>query len=212
VGAIVLLVLGGRALIEQGAARVGAVPHWATAALLLVAFAIVALTAALAGRVPPGDVGVHDGLVPLATVAAMLVTATILSPQYVSWLLPFAAIAATRQARIVGGLTFAIAVLSTLGLNLVQELNAGDTLPMVVVVVRNVLLVVLLVVSIRRIASAARAGRPPDTSQAPRHRTLPVPVTREPAGGPAPVPVPGVRRGPTGWAQLRGGPTLRHER
>jgi hypothetical protein len=135
------------------------VPSWATPVLLLAAVLVVSTIAALARHVPVADVRVHDGLVPVATITAMLVTATILSPQYVSWLVPFAAIAVAHRARLVGALTFVVAVSSTLGLNLVNELNAGDALPMVVVLVRNALLVVLLVVSIRQVAAAAAGER-----------------------------------------------------
>ena len=45
---------------------------------------------------------------PLASVLAMLLFAPILSPQYVVWFLPFAAITAARGDRLVGGLTFAV--------------------------------------------------------------------------------------------------------
>jgi hypothetical protein len=188
VGAIVHLVHGGRAVMEQGAARVSEVPGWAKLALLLVAVAIVVLTAVLARRVPSDDLCVHDGLVPLAGVAAMLATATILSPQYVSWLLPFAAIAASRNERIIGTLTFAVAALSTLGLNLGKELNVGDPLPMTVVVVRNALLVALLAMAVVRIAQARRTPRPPDTTRPQSAKPVPVPMPPQPVGH-APQPV-----------------------
>lgn len=182
VGALVHLVHGGRAVIEQGAARVGDVPEWAEVALVIVAVAVVVATAVLATRAPADDVRVHDGLVPLAAVATLLVTATILSPQYVSWLLPFAAIAAARNERVIGAMTFGIAALSTLGLNLGKELNFGEPVPMTVVVVRNALLVALLATAVTRIARSRRTPTPHATG-----RQLHAPAFASVASQPQPV-------------------------
>jgi hypothetical protein len=190
VGAIVHLVQGGGVMIDQGAARVGVVPGWAKIALLLVLVAVVALIAVLARRVPADDLRVHDGLVPLAVVAATLVTATILSPQYVVWLLPFAAIAAARDERAVAVLMLATAALSTLGLNLVKELNVGEPLPMTVVILRNALLLALLVAAVVRIAQASRTT--PDTrggTPPPLRVRVPSPMPTQPVGR-APEPIP----------------------
>jgi hypothetical protein len=190
VGAVVHLVHGGGVVIEQGAARLGAVPVWAKVTLLLVLVGVVVLIALLARGVPSNDLRIHDGLVPLAMVATMLATATILSPQYVAWLLPFAAIAAARHERTIAGLTFATAVLSTLGLNLVKEVNVGDPLPMTVIVVRNVLLVALLVTAIVRIAHAKRTPRPPARTRTQLRTRIPDPEPKQPVGrAPEPVPV-----------------------
>lgn len=189
VGAVVHLVDGGRAVFEEGAARIGDVPGWAKLVLLFVAAAVVLATAALASRAPTDDVRVHDGLVPLAAVTAMLVTATILSPQYVSWLVPFAAIAAARRERLVGALTFVIAALTTLDLNMIKELNLGDPLPMTVVAVRNVLLVALLVLAVVRIVHATRTPRAPGATRVRTPTPLGVPMRPQPVGEvPEPVP------------------------
>jgi hypothetical protein len=102
---------------------------------------------------------VFDGLAPLGAITALLVTATILSPQYVSWLLPFAAIAWARGERSVAALTAGAAFLSTLGLNMVKELNAGQSFPAAVVLARNAVLIALLVVVIARIVEIGRRQR-----------------------------------------------------
>src|SRR5439155_5998306 len=132
---------------------------WAKLGLPLLALAGVAAVWWLVRRRPFAPVAVVDGLAPLAAVAALLVGATLLSPQYVSWLLPFAAIAGAGGERAVGWLTAGVATLSTLDLDLVKEVNHGEALPMAVVLVRNALLVALLVVAVVRIARPARAER-----------------------------------------------------
>ena len=171
VGAVIHVLRGGRVALRQGAARIGVVHPWATITLLLVALGIVVLVVVLADRVPLDAVSIHDGLVPLALITATLITATVLSAQYVSWLLPFAAIASARRVRLVGGLTFTIAALSTLGLNLVKELNTGGTLPMVIVLARNMLLVVLLLICVVEIARAKQSHTSlPDLPEAGRRR------------------------------------------
>lgn len=220
VGAVVHFLHGGQALIEAGAARVGVVPGWATPALFLAALLIVSTIAILARRVPVDDVRVHDGLVPLATITTMLVAATILSPQYVSWLLPFAAIAAAHRVRFVGALTFVVAASSTLGLNLVNELNAGDAAPMVIVLVRNALLVVLLVVSIRQIVTAVPSldrarvratrrqaiGVPELPSQ-----TRPIAAPMPPTAGVRAEAQPALARVHAGWEPIRQDPRRSRE-
>jgi hypothetical protein len=110
-----------------------------------------------------------DGVAPLAATSALLVTATILSPQYVAWLLPFAAIAVAYGERRFAGLTFAVCFLSVVALNLVNELRAGSPLAMGVVLVRDALLVALLIAAVARLVGAARRRRTvellPDTQR-----------------------------------------------
>jgi hypothetical protein len=189
VGAVLHLARGGGITVEEGAARIGDVPDWAKLALLLVLVAVVTSIALLARRVRADDERVHDGLVPLAMVTAVLLAATILSPQYVAWLLPFAAIAGARRERIVAGLVFVTATLSTLGLNLVKELNVGEPFPMGVVVLRNALLLALLVVAVVRIAHARRAPSTAIETPAKVDSRIPAPRPTHPVGR-APEPVP----------------------
>ena len=46
-----------------------------------------------------------EGLAPIGALTATMITATIISPQYLFWLLPFAAIAAVNGERLVGEVT-----------------------------------------------------------------------------------------------------------
>jgi len=145
-----------RARMEQGAMRAGIVPDFARLGLPILGIALVGLVWWLAARSRCQEDRMLDGLAPLGAVTALLVTATILSPQYVSWLLPFAAIAWAGGERAVAWLTAGAAFLSTLGLDMVKELNAGESFPAMVVLVRNVVLLALLVVVIARIVEIGR--------------------------------------------------------
>jgi Glycosyltransferase family 87 len=173
VGAVVHVFAHANARMEQGAARIGVVPDWARLGLPALALGGVAGIWWLVRRRPSAPVHVVDGVAPVAAVSALLVGATLLSPQYVSWLLPFAAIAAAGGDRLIGWMTALVAGLSTLDLNLVKEVNSGLPLPMAVVVLRNALLLALLVVAVVRIVRLAR-----EPSVAPARVATPV---REPA-------------------------------
>jgi hypothetical protein len=160
VGAFVHVFSADRVRNIGGAYRVGAVA--ASVELTLAALGCGAVLAAWwcvarSGRRSPG---LLDGVAPVAATAALLVTATILSPQYVAWLLPFSAIAFTYGERRVAGLTFLASLLSVVGLNLVNELRAGSPLAMGVVLVRNAVLVALIVVAFGRLVAVARRRRP----------------------------------------------------
>ena len=156
VGAVVHVFSTEPARIVEGAFRIGAVPGWATVVLFALAGALVVFTWACARRA--GDLGgaLLDGVAPLATISALLLTATIISPQYLAWLLPFAAIAVAQHERRVAFLTYLACFLSVVDLNLVTDLRDGSPLAMIVVLARNVVLAVLLVVTLGRLASAAR--------------------------------------------------------
>jgi hypothetical protein len=159
VGAVLHLATGMPARMERGAARIGTVPDWARIGLPALGLLIIAGVWILVARVRKPDARVLDGLAPVAAITALLLCATVLSPQYVSWLLPFAAIAAAGGERAVAWLAASTAFLSTLGLNLVKELDAGETIPMLVVLARNAALLALLVTAVVRIVRLARHDR-----------------------------------------------------
>jgi hypothetical protein len=144
------------ARIVEGAFRIGAVPGWATVVLFALAGALVVFTWACARRAGVLGGALLDGVAPLAAISALLLTATIISPQYLAWLLPFAAIAVAQHERRVAFLTYLACFLSVVDLNLVIELRDGSPLAMLVVLARNIVLAVLLVVTLGRLASAAR--------------------------------------------------------
>lgn len=90
---VVVWTLTGERRIESGASRTGIVPGWARAAMLLLLFAGVGAVW-LRTRVREHDVA---GAPALVAVAILLVTSPVLSPQYVAWLLPWAAVAGEEE-------------------------------------------------------------------------------------------------------------------
>jgi hypothetical protein len=151
VGAVLHVFASTGARFERGAARIGTVPDWARVGLPLLGLLVVFAVWAVVARTRRTDALVLDGLGPVAAITAMLVCSSLLSPQYISWLLPFAAIAVAGGERTIGVLTAVVAALSTLELNLVKELSGGDPFAMGVVLVRNALLVGLLWWTVARI-------------------------------------------------------------
>jgi hypothetical protein len=105
---------------------------------------------------------VLEGLAPLAAVLAMLVFSTIISPQYVLWFLPFAALVTAQGERTIGVLSAVVAFLSMLGLGWIHGLIPGEWHAVAVIAVRNLALVALLAVTMQRLHTAAR--RVPGTS------------------------------------------------
>jgi hypothetical protein len=109
VGTVVWILTGGPVRIEAGAPRVGTVPPGATVLLaILLAGALWAIWTAAWRTRSPGFGGAA-----LAAVAALLVASPLLSLQYVSWLLPWGALAALED-RSLYRLTGAVALLTML--------------------------------------------------------------------------------------------------
>jgi hypothetical protein len=156
IGAVIHVLSNARPHMERGAVRIGIVPGWARIGLPLVGLLLVAIVWVLVGRLRRLDAGVLDGLGPVAAVSAMLVCATILSPQYVSWLLPFAAIAAASGERAIGWLTGLTALLSALAVAVMTHVAVGNSWALAVVQVRNGVLLALLVTAIVRLVHLAR--------------------------------------------------------
>lgn len=144
---------------ESGAWRSGAaMPGWVRTALLVLTFALVAWAWWAARAVdrrsvdPESDPGADD-LAALLSVLAMLVFAPILSPQYVLWMLPFAAIIAARSDRVTATLTFVVVALTTAGIAFIHQLTDGAMWAIAIVMTRNLLLVALgvhVVLALRR--------------------------------------------------------------
>jgi hypothetical protein len=143
--------------INRGAWRFGTVPHWVNLTLTGAVVLTVLGVWLLASRVRPHGAAVLDGVAPIAAVSAFMVFLPLLSPQFLIWIVPFAAIVAVRGDKLVGGLTLAVVALSVLDLNLIWELvHTNEWLPQEVVILRNLLLVVLLLVCLARLVAGAR--------------------------------------------------------
>jgi hypothetical protein len=144
VGAVVRSVGGATPRIEGGAWRVGEVTSFVSGLLVLGLLAGVATAWVLAARAKPRGTGVLDGLAPMAAITVFLVFSPLLSPQFLLWLLPFAAIAAVHGERLVTRLTFVVFGLSVALLALLPELIHGGTLALLVLGARNAVLLALL--------------------------------------------------------------------
>ncbi len=144
VGALVRSVGGVTPHIERGAWRVGEVTSVVSGLLVLALLAGVAAAWVLASRAKPRGTGVLDGLAPMAAITVFLVLSPLLSPQFLVWLLPFAAIAAAHGERLVSRLVFVASGLSVALLALLPELIHGGTFALVVLALRNAVLVALL--------------------------------------------------------------------
>ena len=147
--------------LERYAWRVGEVSDWARNLLALALLAAVVFVWVLASRAKPGGPGVLDGLAPMAGVTVFLVLSPLLSPQFLAWLLPFAAIAVVHRERLVAGLTFVASGLSVALLALLPELIDGGTLALFVLAVRNAVLIALLAVLATRLVQRAGFRRAP---------------------------------------------------
>jgi Glycosyltransferase family 87 len=144
VGALVRSVGGATPHIERGAWRVGEVPAVVNGVLAVALLAGVAMAWVLASRAKPRGTAVLDGLAPMAAITVFLVFSPLLSPQFLLWLLPFAAIAAAHGERLVTGLVFLVFALSTALLALLPELIHGGTFALFVLISRNAILIALL--------------------------------------------------------------------
>jgi len=157
VGAVVRLFSPDAVRLSQGAWRFGTVPSWANVVLTGLMLATIAGAWLLAYRHHPHGTAVLDGTAVIAAIGGFLIFSPLLSPQFMIWIVPFAAIAAARGDKLVGGLVLAVVALSVADLNLVFELvHTNGVVPQGIVLVRNLLLVVLVGVCLARLVRQAR--------------------------------------------------------
>jgi len=158
--------------VEQGAWRTAVeAPAVARTGISLIGLAVVVLAwwwahrAIQPGPEPDDDIRaglsrhdlVLDGLAPLAAVVSLLVFSSIISPQYVLWFLPFAALVTARGDGLIGGLSLGTVALSTLGLGWIHGLIPGEWHAIAVIALRNLFLVALLTVTLHRLWRAVSA-------------------------------------------------------
>ncbi len=158
-GNVLFLLDPGAAHVEGGAWRTAVeVPDLLRWGLTLASFALVALAWWWTDQRHRDDDTAAFGLAPLASVTALLVFASIISPQYVLWLLPFAAIVTVgssdrRFGLMIGGLILAIVALTTFEFGMIRWMVLDHAvLPAVLVLLRNIALVGLLVACYRQLA------------------------------------------------------------
>jgi hypothetical protein len=159
VGGVSRLVVDQPARIESGAVRVGDAPSWASPVLGIVIVALVAWIWLRAERSASRSPQTLDGLVPLGAVCVLLLCSPVFSPQYLVWLLPFAAIAWKPQGGSTATTLVGIATLLTVLLATgYVDLTNGATAAELLVVARNLVLVAVVVLAVRGTRSRV-AGR-----------------------------------------------------
>ena len=144
----------GRANVEQGAWRTGTMPTWSRPVLTGLSFGFVALSwwwAERRRREGAGDLTAY-ALAPYACVLSLLIFAPIISPQYLLWLVPFAALLWAHGDRATGWLMALAGFLSTLELAVIHGQIDGRWWATGPVVARNVVLVVMLVLALQQLA------------------------------------------------------------
>lgn len=148
-----------RAHVESGAWRTGTMPSWSRPTLTLLSFGFAAVAWWLAHR--RRQEGASDlvayALAPLAALLSLLIFAPIISPQYMLWLLPFAALLAARGDRLLSGMMLLVGALSTLGMATIKQQIAGDLVGTLPIVARNTVLVAMFAVSLIQLAGYARS-------------------------------------------------------
>lgn len=165
VGSLYRVLTDARVFFERGAARVGSVPGWAHALLLVALVVAVSAVWMLAWRAGPATPRVVHGLAPLAAVSAFIVLSPVLSPQYVVWFVPFVAITTAFGDRVAAGI-FVAATLLTVGLHTGMVLHAiSPRAADLLTVGRNALLVGLMLYAFSGLAAAAGRIRPPRRSE-----------------------------------------------
>jgi hypothetical protein len=133
-----------RTHIESGASRFGTAPAWATTSLALVMLALVAgIWLGVARR--PRDASVSYAVAPIAAIGTFMVCSPLLSPQYLIWLLPFAAVAWVTGRRLLAAWVAATTVTTMVLTQFLAGLNRGETSALFVLNVRNAMLVALVV-------------------------------------------------------------------
>jgi hypothetical protein len=140
-----------RSHVESGAWRTAAaMPGWSRPLLTGLSLLTIggAWWLAARRRRSGDDDSVVYGLAPLVCVLALLVFAPILSPQYILWLLPSAAIVAAAGNRAQALLTVVVTALTTFIFATIHAQTAGRWYAVAPVVVRNGLLVAMLIVGL----------------------------------------------------------------
>jgi len=148
IGAVAYLVTGGPLRAEGGAWRIGTESAWMGAVLGLATLTAIAAAWRLAARRPGRLAPDHARL---AAVGAVLVLAPVLSPQYLVWLLPFAAVLATDAVVMV--LALAATILTAAVAHDYDDFVAGSAWWQWATVARNAVLVALVVIAFARLAA-----------------------------------------------------------
>ena len=140
-GAVVWALTGEHRL-EFDANRTGVIPSWFSPAMSLVLallLAMIWLRSANRPRVDP------SGAPAVAAIAALLIVSPVFSPQYVSWLVPWAAIAGRDSPRWPIAVAFPVVVTSFLAMGWAVGLGLGPGRTQALLIARNASVLAMLV-------------------------------------------------------------------
>ncbi len=163
-GAVIHLINPRNSQMEQGAWRtaVSVIGPVRTGLTLIALFSVAAIWwAARRGRDTGGPEHFSFGVAPVASITALLVFSTIISPQYILWLVPFAAIAAAAGERSIGWLTLAVVASTTVVLATIHAQIEGRIYAMLPLLMRNGLIVTLFAVAVSRLLATDPATTSP---------------------------------------------------
>jgi len=141
VGAVVWTLTGEHRL-EFDANRTGDIPWWFSPSMLLVLAFLLATVWLRSARRPRVD---PSGAPAVAALAALLIVSPVFSPQYVSWLVPWAAIAGRDSPRWPIAVAFPVVVTSFLALSWAVGLGLGPGRTQALLVARNASVLAILV-------------------------------------------------------------------
>jgi hypothetical protein len=133
VGAVVWPIVGDYRF-EQGANRTGSIPGWARVAQGVL---LVAGLAAVWWRTRHGSVD-PAGVPALVAVAILLVLSPVFSPQYVAWLLPWAAIASREAPRLARAAALPVAITGGILAAWYLDVHLGRPVNQTLMILRNV--------------------------------------------------------------------------
>ena len=159
-GSMLRLVSGQALHFESGSWRVGAPPKVAGAFLALVAVTAIAAIWRCAWR----RARVPDGVAETAAITALLTFGTLLSPQFVIWLLPFVAMAAAGGAPKLERWAGAALLLTLLDWIIFSPAHPGFVGGELVILARNGALVGLFIVSVVALRTATPSQAEPDAA------------------------------------------------
>jgi hypothetical protein len=150
-GALIRLFTHAPAHLESGAHRFGAVPRGIGPLLVITGGVVAVAGALLAARTG------RAGIAWIAAAGGLMLGSTLLSPQYVVWLLPGVAIAWSEGDRLPTAPAALAVLLTWVGSFTYGALLGADTLFLAIVVVRNLALLVAVGLALR---AALRTSRP----------------------------------------------------
>jgi hypothetical protein len=148
IGSVIRLIVPGRPRFERGTFWVGQRPSWAVGLVLACLISLVVPIWVLSRGTPVR----REGLEPLTLISTLLVLSPLVSPQYVSWIGPWASISSGRDVWVLP-LALLISLLTAAELSTFDQLIAGQWPAALLVLARNLGLLALVALGIRALVA-----------------------------------------------------------